>query len=57
MLKPELLEELLSGDIDRANRAARRFLDEYWGRKLTPKQNSSDEVEQLGLFEVVVDED
>ena len=50
MLKPELLEELLSADIDRANRAAHRFLDEYWGRKLTQKQNSSEVVEQLGLF-------
>lgn len=48
-----LLEQLFSSDIDIANRAARYYLDKYWGRKAkkTSGQHSEDTDIQLTLFE------
>lgn len=48
-----LLEQLLSSDIDIANRAAKNYLDKYWGRKTKippiPKLEATEV--QLNLFE------
>ncbi len=54
-LDVEQLEELFSSDVDIANKAARTFLDDYWGRKQkgnsTLSSNSNDSpVVQLNLF-------
>jgi len=48
-----LLEQLLSSDIDVANKAARTYLDKYWGRKAKiPSIQKMETTEaQLNLFE------
>ena len=54
-LDVEQLEALFSSDVDIANKAARAFLDEYWGRKQKWNNNTSQKrrdssVVQLNLF-------
>lgn len=51
-LSVEQLEQLFSADVEVANKTAKTFLDEYWGRKTRNVQprKSEKQVEQLNLF-------
>lgn len=52
-LDTSLLELLFSADIDVANKAARNYLDMYWGKKakIPPVSPKNDAEKQLNLFE------
>lgn len=55
-LDVQILEQLLSADIDIANKAAHDFLDKYWGKKekVPHEKKAIESAEQLNLFGEVV---